>query len=214
MEKSIETIWKEGFLKSDALVAPKLNDLYNQKSKNIIEKIKRMMNINLVVIVVFSFAVLIWWYLTGVPYIGAFIFLLLNAFVVYGKIKMRRMKEIDKNTSSYEYLKAFDNWLKTMLSNNVRIMRFFYPLCFLAAAATVWFSNDNEAVLKEAITKHFPDLYTMGGIPVVWLLGVLLVAILMAFFGEKIYRCDVNLVYGRVFKKLEEIIADMEELRS
>ena len=28
MEKSIESIWKEGFLKSDALVAPKLNDLY------------------------------------------------------------------------------------------------------------------------------------------------------------------------------------------
>ncbi len=27
MEKSIETIWKKGFLKSDALVAPKLNDL-------------------------------------------------------------------------------------------------------------------------------------------------------------------------------------------
>lgn len=214
MEKSIEAIWKEGFLKSDALVAPKLNDLYNQKSKNIIEKIKRMMNINLVVIVAFSLAVLIWWYLTGVPYIGAFIFLLFNALVIYSKMQMKRMKEIDKNTSSYEYLKSFDNWLKTTLSNNVRIMRFFYPLCFLAAAATVWFSNDNEAVLKEAITKHFPDLYTMGDIPALWLFGVILVAILMAFFGEKIYRWDVNLVYGRVFKKLEELIADMEELRS
>jgi hypothetical protein len=214
MEKSIETIWKEGFLKSDALVAPKLNDLYNQKSKNIIEKIKRMMNINLVVIVVFSFAVLIWWYLTGVPYIGAFVFFLLNVFAIYGKIKMKRMKEIDKNTSSYEYLKSFDNWLKTMLSNNASIMRFFYPLCFLAAAATVWFSYNNEAMLKEAITKHFPDLYTVGGIPVVWLSGVLLVAIVMGFFSEKIYKWDVNLVYGRVFKKLEELIADMEELRS
>ena len=38
MEKSIETIWKEGFMKDDALVAPKLNDLYNQKSANIIDK--------------------------------------------------------------------------------------------------------------------------------------------------------------------------------
>lgn len=93
-------------------------------------------------------------------------------------------------------------------------MRLFYPLCFLAAAATVWFSYNNEAMLKEAITKHFPDLYTIGGIPVIWLSGVLLVAILMGFFSEKIYRWDVNLVYGRVFKKLEEIIADMEELRS
>ena len=31
MEKSIESIWKQGFLNSDALVAPKLNNLYNQK---------------------------------------------------------------------------------------------------------------------------------------------------------------------------------------
>jgi hypothetical protein len=31
MEKSIENIWKEGFLKNDALVAPTLNNLYNQK---------------------------------------------------------------------------------------------------------------------------------------------------------------------------------------
>jgi len=40
MEKSIETIWKEGFLESDALVAPKLNDLYNQKSIHIVDKFK------------------------------------------------------------------------------------------------------------------------------------------------------------------------------
>jgi hypothetical protein len=37
MEKSIETIWKQGFLNDDALVAPKLNDLYNQKSTHIID---------------------------------------------------------------------------------------------------------------------------------------------------------------------------------
>ena len=41
MEKSIENIWKEGFLKSDALVAPKLNNLYNKKSIHIIDKFKR-----------------------------------------------------------------------------------------------------------------------------------------------------------------------------
>ena len=58
MEKSIETIWKEGFLKSDALVAPKVNDLYNQKSNHIIDKFKRMYEINLVAIVAFAFILL------------------------------------------------------------------------------------------------------------------------------------------------------------
>ncbi len=42
MDKSIETIWKEGFLRGDALVAPKVNDLYAQKSRHIVDKIQRM----------------------------------------------------------------------------------------------------------------------------------------------------------------------------
>ena len=50
MEKSIETIWKEGFIKNDALVAPKLNDLYNQKSIDIVEKFKRMYKLNRIAI--------------------------------------------------------------------------------------------------------------------------------------------------------------------
>jgi len=59
MEKSIESIWKEGFLKSDALVAPKVNNLYTQKSIHVIDKFKRMFRINLIAIVVFSFVFLI-----------------------------------------------------------------------------------------------------------------------------------------------------------
>ena len=47
MEKSIETIWNKGFLDSDTLVVPKLNNLYNKKSKTITDKLKRMMKINI-----------------------------------------------------------------------------------------------------------------------------------------------------------------------
>ena len=67
MEKSIEDIWKEGFLKSDALIAPKVNNLYNKKSIDIIDKFKRMFKINLIVIVAFAFASLIMSFLNGVP---------------------------------------------------------------------------------------------------------------------------------------------------
>jgi hypothetical protein len=35
----------------------------------------------------------------------------------------------------------------------------------------------------------------------------------MFVFGGKIYTWDVNLVYGRVFQKLDELIADIEELK-
>ena len=54
MERSIETIWKEGFLKSDALIAPKLNDLYNQKSIGIVDKFRRMYRMNIIGLIAFS----------------------------------------------------------------------------------------------------------------------------------------------------------------
>jgi hypothetical protein len=36
----------------------------------------------------------------------------------------------------------------------------------------------------------------------------------MFYFSDKIYRWDVRLMYGRVFDKLEETIAEMEELKN
>ena len=54
MEKSIETIWKDGFLDVNELIVPKLNNLYNQKSIHIIDKILRMGRINLIYIVLLA----------------------------------------------------------------------------------------------------------------------------------------------------------------
>jgi hypothetical protein len=51
MEKSIEAIWKEGFLNEKSLVAPKINDLYNQKSKDLVDRMKRMYRNNLIALV-------------------------------------------------------------------------------------------------------------------------------------------------------------------
>ena len=215
MEKSIESIWKEGFLKSDMLVAPKLNNLYNQKSKTLIEKIQRMMKINLIMILAASLLILVWWYFNDVLYLGIFIFALLNAVAIYGVIQMDRMKKtIDYGESSYHYLKTFHHWISNVIENNTKLMRFFYPLMFIAAAGTVWYSNDNEIFLSELIIKHFPNVLMWGGIPVIFIAAVLAIAAMMAVFGGRIYKWDVDLVYGRVFKKLDEIIADMEELRS
>ena len=41
MRKTIEATWREGFLNPDALVAPKVNDLYTRKSSHIVDRIQR-----------------------------------------------------------------------------------------------------------------------------------------------------------------------------
>lgn len=211
MEKSIEKIWKEGFLESDALVAPKINKLYKQKSIHIIDKLKRMMKVNIYVIVVFAFLNLGLYAVLGTPIAGVFIFSLLIGVCWISIKRARTMKNIDTKLSSYDYIKSFNSWLKLAISNNIKVMRFFYPLIFLAAFMPVVHALKTGEVTNEAILNS--GFHLIYGIPTLMWFIALAIAVLIYVFGGKIYKWDVNLVYGRVFKKLEELIADIEELK-
>jgi len=212
MEKSIETIWKEGFLKSDALVAPKLNNLYTQKSIHIIDKFKRMFKINLNALVVFSFVVLVASFIVKIPVLGVLMFILFNVIVIVNKKLLKGLNNIDKNVSSYLYLKSFDSWMKEQISINMKMSRYIYPYIFLAMIFGFRFSGDFQETLNRILGTH--QIYYIYGIPVYWVLTMLIIVILLAIFGGRIYKWDLNLVYGRILKKLDETLADMEELRA
>ena len=212
MEKSIETIWKKGFLENDDLVAPKINNLYNQKSIHIIDKFKRMFKINLNALVVFSFVVLVAAFFVKIPVLGVLMFILLNVIVIVNKKLLKGLNTIDKNVSSYLYLKSFDVWMKEQISINMKMSRYIYPYIFLAMISGFWFSSDFQETLNRIFGDH--QFYLIYGMPVFWVLGILIIVILLAIFGGRIYKWDLNLVYGRILKKLNETITDMEELRA
>ena len=218
MEKSIENIWKEGFLESDALVAPKVNNLYNQKSIHIIDKFKRMFRINLIAIVAFSFIFLIISFLLGIPLMGSIFFVTLTVLVIINKRLLNGLEKIDKGVSSYQYLKAFNEWIQKQVTINKRMSRFLYPIFFMSIVIGFWF-NDAEGMplgerLVEEVLYGFPDIYLIQGIPLIAIIVILLIVGLLAFFGGRIYIWDLNLIYGRVFKKLKELMVDIESLRS
>jgi hypothetical protein len=213
MEKSIESIWKKGFLETDALVAPKLNDLYNQKSKNTVDKLMRMGKNNLILIMVGASIILLVSLASGAGYAGTILFLLLSAVVYYGIKQNKKVKGIDKALSSYQYLRAVDSWLKETISGYTKMYRFFYPAFLLTFTLGVLFSNYSEGMIKE-INERSPDLNAIFGIPVIWMAALFFMAGLSSIFAGTIYKFDLKTVYGRVFKKMEELLADMEELRT
>ena len=80
-----------------------------------------------------------------------------------------------------------------------------------------WFGSvggnvPGEEFINKLIMDH-PDTYLVFGLPLWGIIGIILVVCLLAFFGGRIYKWDLNIVYGRILKKLDEILADMEELR-
>ncbi len=218
MEKTIENIWKDGFLKSDALIAPKINNLYNRKSIHLIDRFKRMFKINLIAIVAFSFIFLIVSFFVGIPLMGAIFFVTLIVLVIINKKLLIGLDSIDKGENSYQYLKAFNQWIKKQVSINKRMSTFLYPIIFMSIILGFWFKDAEGIFLGKRLVNKiligFPDIYLVYGIPLIGIVIVFLILGLLAFFGGRIYQWDLNLVYGRVFKKLDELLTDLENLNT
>ena len=218
MEKSIETIWKEGFLKSDALVAPKLNDLYNQKSIHIVDKFKSMYRINLIAIIAFSIIFLVVSFFTELAYMGILMFLLFNAVVIVNRKFKMRLEKIDKSQNSYQYLNSFNMWIQEMVRVNTKLSRYLYPYVFLSVILGFWFGGFGGNIPGEEFVNNiiidYPDTYLVFGLPLFGILGVVFIMGLLAFFGGRIGKWDLNIVYGRILKKLKLLLAEMEELRN
>jgi hypothetical protein len=224
MEKSIETIWKEGFMHDNALVVPRINDLYNRKSTDIVDKLQRMFRVNLLAITIAIIAIPV---VTGAiefggPFTGVettpFIFFpalalsaLLAVLVRIRRQEMLKLEQFDKGQTSYQYLKVFVEWRRASFQRYSRFYQLFYPLFFLLGDAVLWFSFGSKIAAEAA--AGFPEEFVAQHISTLWLIGTVLGTGLAAWFAKPLYQLDVNLVYGQQFEKLDEIIADMEELR-
>lgn len=218
MEKSIEKIWKDGFLDANALVAPKLNNLYNQKSKHIIDKFKRMFKMNLILIVLGSFVILVASFAVGIPYMGVPMFLAMNGLVIINKKLLNSLMQINKGDNSYEYLITFETWLKFQIDTNRKFARIFYPFIFLSLVLGFWMKKSGDLRIGDHLVNKlllsFPDLYLIYGVPLIGIIGVLIISGVLVLVGGRIYEWDLKIVYGRVFKKLDEIISDIKELKN
>lgn len=128
------------------------------------------------------------------------------------------MKKIDYNKNSYEYLMSFNKWLQEQLAINRKMARLHYPLFFLSIVVGFWFVdaegiNFGERLVGEVL-YGFPNIYLVNGVPLIGIALVLIIAGLLVLFGGRIYNLDVKIVYGRIFKKIEELTTDLEELRN
>jgi hypothetical protein len=212
MKNSIEEIWKEGFLIETSLVAPKLNDLYNRKSMDLVDRMERIYRMNLIAVIGLSIIFPVVYYFLDVVWQGvaASILLLLTAW--YTIRQKRSFKTLNYGATSLDYLKSFDQTLKDALSKGEKVLRFTYPLYFLIAISIMW-AAWNKGPLTSKMYQKYPDIIFIGSVPLfAWIIAGV-ATLLMLYFSARIYRWDVRLIYGRVFDKLEETIAEMEKLK-
>ena len=212
MKKSIESIWKEGFLNKDVLIAPQLNDLYNQKSIHFVDKYQRVFKINMKAIVGGSLLLLGITFLVGIPVMGIGFFFILNSLVIVDRKLLSELTKIDKNENSYLFLKSFEQWLKKKHAVNRRMATFYYPLFFIFIVLGFWF-NTNAPFSFMNVFEAMGINNVSENITLCWMIAFPIIAILLGIFGGKLYDWDVKMVYGAMYQKLDEMIKDMETLR-
>ncbi len=212
MKQSIENIWKEGFADKDSLTAPELHDLYNQQTQSIVDKMQRMFDVNLKMIVGGAAIFLLVSFVLGFPLFGFYASALLIMLVVVGREEAKKLEQADKNVSSYEYLKTFDAWLKGVIARYTRLYTFFYPALFVGVMFSMRASEAAQRLIDGVMTK-FPDITLVMGTPLSVWVGSAVLTVLITLWAPALYRWDMYFIYGRVIKKLEKLLADMEELR-
>ena len=209
MEKSIENIWKEGFLNNEALVAPQLNNLYTKKSQHLIDRFKRAFDLNIRWIMGLSFALLVASYFAGALLAGLILFLMMSyvAYTAYSELKA--LDKIDKGVNSLSYLQSFKNWIENSIERYGRMYRVVYPALILIFYFGLWFSDIlNSMRLEVAESSHA----LIFGMHLYTTLFVLAFAFIMSIFSKAIHRKDVQLIYGGIIRKLNDALADMKEL--
>lgn len=212
MTKSIEVMWKDGFINETHLSVPKVNDLYNRKSQNIVDKLQSMFAINTKAIILGSLIMLIVMSLIGAPFLGLYICCLLVPLIIIAKRELKKSVDLSKGQSSYDYIVSFNNWLKSAIKTYSGYYKIFYPMFFLGMATQAIVSKAGGKLIALLI-EVFPTEMIIFGQPYYILAVLVLGTVIFARYAEAIYQWDLNMVYGRQFKKLEELIADMEELR-
>lgn len=214
MERSIEHVWKEGFLEMESLIAPKLNDLYNQKSMHIVDRFKRTGKRNLYGIALGSILFFGITIILKIPLVGILVGMIMAYLIWVGKKRSAKLELIEQGVNSYEYLKSFDNWLNETIAAYRQIYRYVYPALFaIFIIGAIYAQFLGQESLASHLFQKPPEEYTLG-IPLIALVPLLLIVLLVRIFSDVIYRFDVYSVYGGILKKLDELLRDMEELRT
>jgi hypothetical protein len=212
MTKSIEAMWKEGFVNQAQLTAPKINDLYNRKSENMVDKLLKMFDLNIKAIIWGCVIMLVMMSLIGAPFLGLYICCLISPLIIISKKELKKTVNLSKGQSSYDYLMSFNNWLKSSIETYSVYYKIFYPLFFLGMAVQGVVSKAGGKVIALLVEKVPTDIIFLG-LPYYLIVAIAIATLFFARYAEAIYHWDLNIVYGRQFKKLDELIADMEELR-
>ncbi|WP_275316442.1 hypothetical protein [Tenacibaculum bernardetii] len=205
MEKSIEKIWNEAFIKEETLIAPKINNLYNQKSKSIIAKIKRTYEIDNKGLIPMAIIVAIGMTLFSEAIIGFYGAFLILCLYFFNNNLLKKFKTIDVTSDNLTYLKKYKSIINIIMKATKKLFVFAIPLAVLSIFALAF-------TIKE---KNFLSKFISSDTSFLKIIAVgLLVAVVVSIIGRVVYTISTKILYAGLISKLDAVIIEMEDLKN
>ncbi|MBA6155670.1 hypothetical protein H3Z83_03920 [Tenacibaculum sp. S7007] len=204
MEKSIEKIWNEAFISEDTLIAPRINDIYNQKSKSVINKIKRTYEIDNKGLIPMAILVAAGMTIFSEAIIGIYGAFLILCLYFYNTNLLNKFKSIDVKSDNLTYLKKYKSIINVIMKATKKLFVFAIPLAVLSIFALA-FSIKEKSFLSKFISSDTSFIQVIG-------IGFI-VALVVSIIGVIVYTISTKILYGTLISKLDSIIKEMEELK-
>lgn len=203
MERSIENIWKTGFESENELLAPKVAKLYRKKSKLVIERLKRSFKIDNAGLPIVGVLILAKTYYDGNVWLGVYFLVLSLALFFINRRQYGKLQRVQLTDDLYHYLISCRATLRKMIRFYTRLVAIGVPL--VAIPAIYFFQDQKQPGVWQDVINISP-----------WLAVTVLVlfVIILSALGICVYYLSTGLIYGRLLKKLDEMIADLEQLSS
>ncbi|MGG6231075.1 hypothetical protein [Tenacibaculum sp. SDUM215027] len=205
MEKSIEKRWNEAFVDEQSLIAPKVNDIYNQKSKSVINKIRRTYEFDNKGLLPMAGIVVIGGILLSETIIAAYGAFLILSLYFFNTRLLKRFKSIDVKSDNLTYLKNYRSVINSVSKATKKLFIFAIPLAIVSIFALAYGVKE-QSFLSNYISSETSFL----GILVIGLM----VAMATAMIGYFVYTISTKVLYHSLISKLDNIIKEMEELKN
>jgi len=205
MEKSIEKRWNEAFVNEQSLIAPKINDIYNQKSKSVINKIRRTYEFDNKGLLPMAGIVVIGGILLSETIIAAYGAFLILSLYFFNTRLLKRFKTIDVKSDNLTYLKNYRRVINSVSKATKKLFIFAIPLAIVSIFALAYGVKE-QSFLSNYISSEtsFIGILSIG----------LMVAIATAMIGYFVYTISTKVLYHSLISKLDDIIKELEELKN
>ena len=197
MDKSIEEVWSKGFEDEKYLIPPVIDDLYTKKSILTVDKLKSVSKKDNWSLIPISIITLIFFVIKSKLLFGLYISTLILSLFFLNRKKLKFLNTINTTQSCFQYLRKLQEMIKNNVRFTTRLLGIGLPFFgYVGICIFIFESNMENFIFDTYSSKQL-------------LIKSIVILVSLSFIGIISLRLSNYLVYGRLIKKIDEMIDEL-----